>query len=584
VLNLNVCGMGSNQSKLTTTATTTTNGGISFKLIMELTKQLKENDTMDDFVRKIIKPATKKRRESYFELLAKEQPSKVKLIADHFISHVWSYKTKSELMASLKYTLLDKLQTEDDDVYVWLDGLCVNQHQVSSTGTVATPQQLQQTFGESLKAIKSVVIVLSNWQNPSYTKRIWCVFEAYMTKKIPDIQVTLAMSSAEEQSLVDAMIENKISVEFLQTYFSRVDVESAKAKEPADEQAILQLIREFGVPDVNSVVLGNLKQWLVQGGTVALANVDENSVEAGKICMARYAIAMALGELDVALEWVEKTLTISIQVYGPENQEVATAYNNKAARLKDLGRLDDALVANEQAFTIYQKILGEEHPFTINSRSWKADILVAQGKFEEALVIFNEVLQSRRRILGENHPHTILAMAYRANCLADLEQFNEALPLYEEIIVISKRIYDGNHPEIASALNNKVQCLRQMGRPEEALPLCDQVISIYKKVYGEVHPEVASAIGNKALCLNSLGKINEALPLYDQALAIRIQVFGENHASVAATLNNKAFCLQSLGRDDEAKQLGKQALGIAERVLGSSHPQTIKYRERWGGS
>jgi hypothetical protein len=42
----------------------------------------------------------------------------------------------------------------------WLDAFCVNQHMKST----APPEQLQQTFGESLKAIGSVVMVISNWQ------------------------------------------------------------------------------------------------------------------------------------------------------------------------------------------------------------------------------------------------------------------------------------------------------------------------------------------------------------------------------------------------------------------------------------
>jgi tetratricopeptide (TPR) repeat protein len=577
--------MGTKQSKQKSGTTTSGSsdqqkfGGISLKFILQLSKQLQENDTMEDFVHKIIKPATKSRKESYFQLLAREQPSKIKPTADHFISHVWSYKTKSELMASLKYTLLDKLKTEDVDVFIWLDGLCVNQHQVGKS--TATPEQLQITFGESLKVIGSVVMVLSNWQNPSYPKRIWCVFEAYMTKKIPNTKVILAMSPTEEKSLVDAMIGNEIAPKFLESYFSSVDVESAKAKEPADEQAILQLIREFGVADVNSVVLGNLKQWMVQGGNVALASVDENSVEAGNICMARYAIHAALGEVNFALEWIEKTLNIYIQVYGPEHQEVAIAYNNKAARLTALGRLDEALVAIDKALAIRIKLLGEDHHKTITSRSWKATILQDQGKLEEALVIFDEALQSRKRVLGEDHPDTVLATNYKAGCLRELKRLDKALPLYEQVIVISKRTLGENHPNMAAYINNKAQCLQEMGRPGEALPLYDQSIAIFRKVHGEIHPEVATSYGSKGDCLSSLRRFNDALPLYDQALTIRIQIYGENHSTVATTLNNKALCLKSLDRIDEAQQLGKQALEISERVLGSSHPQTIVFRENW---
>jgi tetratricopeptide (TPR) repeat protein len=533
--------------------------------------------TMTHFVQHVIKPNTKATNESYLEHLAREQPSTIKPTADYFVSYVWAYPLR-ELIAALEYTLLTKQNKED--VFIWLDALCVNQHQVGKS--TSTPEQLQITFGESLKAIGNVVMVLSNWKNPQYPKRIWCVFEAYMTKKIPNTKVILAMSEEEENSLVDAMIGNEIGQKFLDTYFGSVDVESAKAREPADEQAILQLIREYDVADVNGVVLGNLKQWLVQGGDVALKSVGESTKEAGNICVARGAVFRVLGEGNSALEWAEKALNICIRVDGHEHKEVAIGYINVAACLKDLGRLDEALVANDQAFTIFNKILGAEDPNIMSCLSWKATILQDQGKFDEALVIFDQVLQRRRSVLGEDHPDTIAAMAYKANCLQDLKKYEEALVLYEQVMTIDMKILGANHPDIAADVSNKAECLQEMGRAEEALPLYDQAIAIRKKVYGEVHPKVATIIGSKGLCLKKCGRFNDALLLYDQALAIDIKVYGQDHREIATDLNNKAFCLQALGRIDEAKELGKQSLVIAERVLGSSHPTTIGYREDWG--
>jgi tetratricopeptide (TPR) repeat protein len=229
------------------------------------------------------------------------------------------------------------------------------------------------------------------------------------------------------------MIGNKVSQDFLQQLFSSVDVESAKAKEPADQQAILQIIRKYGVSDVNTVILGNLKQWMVQGGDLALKSVGEDSEEAAKICAARGIIHSVLGEYDLALEWAEKALNICIRVYGPEHQEVATAYTCKAASLKILGRLDEALVANEQASSIYTKLLGVDHPDTIISRIWKAEILKTQGKLEEALVIYSEVLQQLQpnvvaQINAANIKDENVLKLISAQCIQNLHGFIRAFP------------------------------------------------------------------------------------------------------------------------------------------------------------
>jgi tetratricopeptide (TPR) repeat protein len=533
------------QPKTTTTTTTTNtsntshnNGGISLKFIIELSQQLSENDTMEDFVRQIIKPATKDKQESYFQLLTREQPSKIKSTADHFISHVWSYKTKSDLLASLKYTLLDKTKT-DDDIFIWLDALCVNQHQISS---IATPEQLQQTFGESLKKIGSVIIVLSNWQNPSYATRIWCVFEAYMTQKIPNVKVILAMSQQEEESLMNAMIENDVGIRFLQTLFGTVDVERATAREFADQQAILHLIQKFGVADVNSVILNNLKQWIIQVGDIALQKWDENSLQAGRVCFAMFSVYSVLKDIMEALQWSKKGLDIYIQVFGStEHMEVATAYTNYSNALKEAQQFDQALEMNNQAISIYIKTIGEDHPYTITARSRTAAILEHQGKLEEAIRVFDQVIPSRLRVSGENDIDT------------------------------------------AAVLNRKGECLRRLKRLDEALPLFQQAVTITRNVLGNSHPELGGSLCSLGACLDGLHRHEEALIVYDECLSIMTKSYGNDDVNVAMFSTWKALCLKHLGRKEEARMVGKHALDILERKLGYDHPNTVATRKNWGG-
>jgi tetratricopeptide (TPR) repeat protein len=555
--------------------------GISLKYFIEVVRKFSvenkttPNPTMYDFVDYWIKPKTFSNNECFLELLGREQPNVISTTVKYFVSYVWAYSLK-ELVSALEYELLT-IQNKQD-VFIWIDSICLNQHLEEKI----SPEQLQQTFGESLKAIGSVVLVLVNWRDPSYAKRIWCVFEAFMSKSTEGTQVILAMSEEEERSLVKAMIGNEISQPFLQKLFISVDVESAKAREEPDRQAILKLIRKYGVSDVNAVILGNLKQWIVQGGDIALKSVDEDSKESGSICLARRAVHDALGEVDVALEWAKKTLNIYINVFGPEHEWVATAYANKVASLQILRRLDEAVVANEQGLAIRIKLLGEDHPNTINGRVWKANILKAQGKLEEALVIFSEVLESRKRILGEDHIDTLIATNYKAGCLLYLERHDEALPLFNQAITITKRTLGENHPNLAVQLNNKALCLQGMECPEEALPIYDQDFAITTKVYGADHPEVAQSLLNKAGCLDSLKRYKEALVLYDQSLTIYFKTYGNEHSTVGRVLHFKAICLKHLGRKEEAMDLGKQALGICESRLGHDHPETVNARTWWG--
>jgi tetratricopeptide (TPR) repeat protein len=576
------------QTKLRQTQKGTTYvGGISLKYIDELISskyksyELSPVATMTDLVRDVIKPATKDKQESYLQKLAREQPSKVKSTADHFVSYVWSYYL-DELLAALKYTLLDK--TQDDDVYIWLDAFCVNQHMKST----ATPQQLQQTFGESLKVIGSVVMVLVNWRQPEYAQRIWCVFESYMAKK-NNTRIILAMSKKEEQSLVEAMAGNQIFDTFLISLFGTIDVESAKAKEPADQQAILQLIREFGVADVNSVILDNLKQWLVQGGEIALKSVDKNSDPAGCIYTARCFLHRTLGEFDIALEYAEKVLPIGIKLYGPQHESVAIGYANQAMCLMDLGRLDEAAAANEKSFTICNNKFGMNHPMTITAYAGKASMLESRGKLKEALLVRDEVLQKCTFIYGPQDDRTLIAMNLKANCWRQLKQFDEALELFNQIIEITKLNIvrfglSENQPAFADRLTSKAFCLIDMKRPQEALALCEQAMGIFRKTMGGNSPAVGATLMIKGRCLDDLGKGEQAIQIFDEALAIYTKITkAKEHTVVADALYRKSLCLKHLGRQKEGKELGKQAIEIYERKLGKDHPTTKEMRGVWAG-
>jgi hypothetical protein len=273
-------------------------GGISLQHLLELIRTSNfaaVHPTTTDLVQEVIKPKTNSKKESYLQCLAREHPSKVKAKADCFISQVWNYALK-ELADALEYTLFIKTN-QKKDIFVWFDACCVNQH----VATTTSPEQLLLDFSELLTAVGNFVMVLVNWRDPQYPKRSWCVFEAYIAIT-SNMKVTLAMSKQEEKSLTDAMISNEINQKFLRGYFSSINVETARAREPADEQAILQIIHKFGPSEVNGVILNNLKQWLVQGGEVALKSVKPESREAGNICMARYMIHAELGEFDAALE------------------------------------------------------------------------------------------------------------------------------------------------------------------------------------------------------------------------------------------------------------------------------------------
>jgi hypothetical protein len=104
-------------------------------------------------------------------------------------------------------------------------------------------------------------------------------------------------------------IQYEIDDKFLQQLFSSVDVESAKAREEPDRQAILQIIRD-------------------------------------------------------------QSLVINLKTYGNEHADVANVLGFKASCLQNLEKEKEAMELGKQALGIYERTLGHDHPETVNVRGW----------------------------------------------------------------------------------------------------------------------------------------------------------------------------------------------------------------------
>ena len=109
-------------------------------------------------------PLTLARRE--YSLAKYVQREHTKPVADVFVSFTWSY-TWGQLLSAL----------EGRTEYVWLDVFTVNQHGAAGVGL----DDWLAVFGDAIKAIGRVAIVLAPWDAPIPISRAWCIFEWLVT-------------------------------------------------------------------------------------------------------------------------------------------------------------------------------------------------------------------------------------------------------------------------------------------------------------------------------------------------------------------------------------------------------------------
>lgn len=241
-----------------------------------------------------------------------------------------------------------------------------------------------------------------------------------------------------------------------------------------------------------------------------------------------------MGDAVEAIEYYERALSISKEVYGDEHPIVATVLNSIGLAQNDLGEHKKAIEYCGQALPIVKGWYGEKHP---NVAAVLNNIGLAWhglGKHKKAIEYYNQALS-----------------------------------------IVIKGVYGEKHPDMAKTLNNIGLAWHALGEHEKATECYQQALTIGKKVHGDRHPNVATYFNDIGGIWDDRGKPEKAIEYYEQALTIDIEVYDDRHPAVARDLNNIGIARHALGDLQRANICFQQAYSIFQEFYGDEHPHTI---------
>merc|ERR1712100_1000647 len=103
---------------------------------------------------------------------------------------------------------------------------------------------------------------MDSFNDSQWSKRLWCVFEAF-TATQKGIDFTILLSRDANEAFVELM--KSAGLQEVRDDMQRIDVRKAKATEPADERAIHRYIEKTtGYDAVNAAVKDKLKDCLTK--------------------------------------------------------------------------------------------------------------------------------------------------------------------------------------------------------------------------------------------------------------------------------------------------------------------------------
>lgn len=173
--------------------------------------------------------------------------------AEVYLSWVWSYKL-SDVLYALMQAYPDFMSK---DVFIWICFFINDQNSLIVSQTSAGSANLKHTFESRLKKVGEMLIILDDWIDPAYTRRIWTVYETFEARQLGiSPRVTFTDSCQDRLSF---LLHQMPVPDIIKEVAKSVRSEDAEAWDPADAKNIKDEIRRR-----------------FEGDETPFANVDES--------------------------------------------------------------------------------------------------------------------------------------------------------------------------------------------------------------------------------------------------------------------------------------------------------------------
>jgi tetratricopeptide (TPR) repeat protein len=253
-----------------------------------------------------------------------------------------------------------------------------------------------------------------------------------------------------------------------------------------------------------------------------------------------------------SINFYEKQLNASKELYPKISTEVARAYNNLGTSLGYQGKIDKSLEYHTIALLIRRKILGINHKDTASSYNNVGYIYYLSGKYRKAIRYYKKSIQIRKIVLGDKHIDTAESLMNLGQVYDTLGKRDISLEFYKKVFYIYKETIGLNNIEVGNLYNNiggvylfdykykrKDECL------EKALENFNKALDLKWEVFGDKHVSMAITLDNISEIYFLKRKYKKSLENKLKALDIFIDNLGEQHVDTAICYRGIAgvYCL-----------------------------------------
>ncbi|MDX2302561.1 MAG: CHAT domain-containing tetratricopeptide repeat protein [Microscillaceae bacterium] len=233
------------------------------------------------------------------------------------------------------------------------------------------------------------------------------------------------------------------------------------------------------------------------------------------------------GRLDLAQEYLEKSLEIFTELRQGTSPDLANVYNNLGLVSWNTGKWDEALDYQFRSLNIRQKIFGLEHPGIAASYNDLGLVYSSKGDLDKALAYYRDALKIYEKIYGTGHVKVANAYINIAIIQRRQQNYLEALQNLEKALQIWEANPQTNQARIAFGYSNIGQVYLEQDEYLLALEYQKRSLGLYRSAFGNKHPEIANTYNLIGRTLLKRGDYRDALENFQQALMANVSSFDQ---------------------------------------------------------
>ena len=286
----------------------------------------------------------------------------------------------------------------------------------------------------------------------------------------------------------------------------------------------------------------------------------------------------SLGFYDEAFEHHGRSLSIRLELFGPDDLDVADSYNGIGVIHDHRSEYDKALEYYHKALEIRLNKLGPSHPNVAVSYNNIGGVHGVKGDYKKALEYLQKTLAIELKAKGSNHIDVATSYNNIGVVYDDQGEYDKALEYYQKALAIDIKQMGADHPDVARSYNNIGLVYNNKFEHDKALEYLRKALVIWLKQLGPDHLDVATSYNNIAAGHDSKGEYDKALENNQKALEIRLNKLGPSHPDVATSYNNIGVAHDNKGEYDKALENYQKAHVIFMGKFGPNNSLTKRTR------